>query len=114
MVTIIPTPIEVPNDVRFARAALRQRIREHPSRVDSMAVCADVLSERHHCLRNALLWDVLLWCYRTDTPTVQRLLRHARIIDMYRPVGKLTDRQIRALCYALRSRSHIGSGGRVA
>jgi hypothetical protein len=96
--------------MRLRRAALRSRIAYPRTKDQSMAVCANVLAERHDCLQTTRLWDVLLCCRRMDKTTVHRVLAHAGVIDMYRLIGQLTDRQIDVICLVLRSPSILRSG----
>ena len=86
------------NEVRVARARLKQRLREGGDRIEH------VLAEPPECVATASVFDLLVAVPKIGPVRAGRLLGTARVRQT-KTIGGLTDRQRADLIKLLRSRA---------
>lgn len=91
------------NDVRSQRREIRVVVKAARPKRAGMARLADELEGRPACLNRVRIWDALDWVSHMDQRSIALLLRHAGVRNEFRLLGELSDRQVEALVFALRS-----------
>lgn len=102
--------LQLANQTRLARAAIRNRITEARGvgherrtaemRAAAMATAATELEKRPDALKKMAVFDFLRWSCK---PLEARgIMRCADVQNELRPLGELTDRQVQVVCDELR------------
>ncbi len=94
--------LQVANELRYATAHRRARVAEPRDTAAGMAQLALELESWEPWPKRLRVEEVLHWPNRSMPAHRRRLLAHAGLSEKT-TVAKLTDRQRRVLCHALRS-----------
>lgn len=108
--------LQLANQRRFARAAIRRRItdaggtgyarRTPAARTNGMQQAATELEPRPDELHTMTAWDFLRWsCPARDC---RRILSTAEVHNAYRRLGELSPRQVQVVCDELRRGPVVG------
>lgn len=93
--------LEEANRVRLARAALKRRLAEQPTKRHSCNMCADVLADPPDVLVNMSVAELLMSCHRIGLVATRKILNASRVPEL-RKLSSLTSDQRQRLIGALR------------
>lgn len=88
------------NRIRLARAALKRRLAEQPTRGAACEMCAELVADPPEVITSMTVIDLLTACRRMGVRAVEKVLGAAHVGER-KPVGELTPAQRQRLIAAL-------------